>query len=165
MEEYEDEDDPLDLGKLVSVLRSMPGKSPDPASSGPVPPGKKKVRWVKKKVRRRKKAEGDDVIPPPMRSNSSSAATSAVSSPAVARKEPGGGNGGGGGPLKKNPPPPPPPDYPYEDLSAPLTEKMKELSELVTKTQGLYDGFKAIDKALGVKIDALNQLVGMKTKM
>lgn len=163
MEEEYDDEDQLDLGKLVEVLRSnapKEGKNPDAASPGPSV-SKKKVRWVKKKVRRRKKVvEGDDVVPPPPR-----AASSSVSSPALTRH---------GGPNKPPPPPPPGggarqavPDYPHEDMSGPLIEKMKELSELVTKTQVLYDGYKVIDKELEVKINALNQLllvlaVGMK---
>jgi hypothetical protein len=167
-EEYYDDDLDLDVNKLVSVLRALSpedqGKQPDQASGGPRQT--KKKRWVKKKVRRRKKeatAIEQDVVPPPPRLAISSHNSSVSSSPLAMRKEP--------GVLKKPPPPPPPsaspavPDYPHEDVTPQLVQKMREISELMMKTKELHEGYKQIDKELKLKIDALNQLVEMKTKM
>lgn len=165
MVEEEVEDDQIEVDKLVAVLR-LAGKSPEPASPGPAVSKKKTTRWVKKKVRRRKKEAVRDEseqarAPPPPHLLHGSRSSSPAASPALGRKEP------GGSPAPNKPPPPPPPavpDYPHEDLTKPLAERLTVLSELLTKASLLHEGFKAIDRDLQLKVDALNQLVA-KTKM
>jgi len=158
MVEEEVEEEEIELDKLVSVLR-LAGKSPEPASPGPAAK-KKTTRWVKKKVRRRKKETSEQQVraPPLPHLHSNSRSNSPAASPALARKEPGA--------LNKPPPPPPPvPDYPHEDLTKPLAERLAILHDLLAKSELVYDGFKVVDRELQLKIDALNQLITIRTKM